>query len=122
MGYDRAEQARYAQRHYQAHREEYLARQRRAAAQNRAIIREAKNRPCVDCGIQYPPYVMQFDHLDRTEKRFEVSDIGARTAETLRAEIAKCEVVCANCHAERTHQRVQQRPSPPDDPDELTLW
>lgn len=122
MGYDKAEQARYAQRHYQANREAYLSRQRAAAAQNRHIIRIAKDRPCADCGIKYPPHVMQFDHLDGVQKRFVISDIGARSIENLRAEIAKCEVVCANCHAERTWQRAQQRPRKPEDPDELTLF
>lgn len=74
-------------------------------AAGREIIREAKNRPCADCGTQYPYYVMQFDHLDPSEKSFAIGIAATRSPEVLRAEIAKCEVVCANCHAERTHQQ-----------------
>ena len=53
-----------------------------------------------------PPYVMQFDHLGEDKDR----DIATLTRSPvslarLMVEIAKCEVVCANCHAERTHER-----------------
>lgn len=69
-----------------------------------AVIREAKNRPCFDCGIQYPYYVMQFDHREPAKKLFTIGNRGAlKTLEVLNAEIAKCDVVCANCHMERTH-------------------
>ena len=49
---------------------------------------------------------MQFDHLgqdkDRDVAALVLSPVSLARLET---EIAKCEVVCANCHAERTHQR-----------------
>jgi hypothetical protein len=72
----------------------------------RVIAVEAKNRPCADCGRSYPPYVMDFDHV-RGEKVANVSVLVAGGASRRRvlAEIAKCEVVCANCHRERTHGR-----------------
>lgn len=82
----------------------------RVIGRNRALIQEAKNRPCTDCGVQYPYYVMEFDHLDAGTKEFNVSAGVTRASyERLLAEIAKCEVVCANCHAERTHQRKKRR-------------
>lgn len=71
-------------------------------AQNTAIIHAAKNRPCMDCGIQYPPYVMDLDHRDPGQKLFTVAQIRAGSSEKLLAEIAKCDVVCANCHRIRT--------------------
>lgn len=71
---------------------------------NRAIIREAKEVPCTDCGVEYPYYVMEFDHLG--DKHFNVGQTGPTTGrERLIREIAKCEVVCANCHAARSHHR-----------------
>lgn len=61
--------------------------------------------PCADCGLHYPPYVMDFDHVSG-EKRFNISDIGrANSMQDLIDEIAKCEVVCANCHRHRTEMR-----------------
>ena len=77
----------------------------------RELVRRYKDVPCHDCNVRYPPYVMQFDHLDARTKRGTISRmVQSGTSEpTLLAEIAKCEVVCANCHAERTHQR-RKRP------------
>jgi hypothetical protein len=56
---------------------------------------------CVDCGYKAHPAALQFDHLGK--KYRNVSSIV--TISRLLAEIEKCEVVCANCHAIRTHQR-----------------
>lgn len=68
----------------------------------RAYIQQAKDQPCADCGIKYPSYVMQFDHLGGKERL-----VGAScTLNQAKVEIAKCEVVCANCHAERTYSRL----------------
>jgi hypothetical protein len=65
-----------------------------------AITNAAKNIPCMDCGVCYPPYVMQFDHRDPATKHRHVALI--RGIAALKREIEKCDVVCANCHAERT--------------------
>lgn len=75
---------------------------------NRGIIRDAKSKPCADCGVTYPYYVMQFDHIGG--KDFNIGQIGPTGSRTkLFAEIAKCEVVCANCHAERSYQRLLEQ-------------
>lgn len=69
-----------------------------------AFIREAKSVPCTDCGNEYPYYVMDFDHLrdkDANMNRLRWS----RSIENIKKEIAKCEVVCANCHRVRTFER-----------------
>jgi hypothetical protein len=72
----------------------------------RGIIRELKSAPCTDCKVQYPYYVMQFDHLPGFVKKFDVSNLAAfSSVVTLLEEIDKCEIVCANCHAARTFIR-----------------
>lgn len=72
-----------------------------------AVLRSLKDGPCVDCGIRYPYYVMQFDHV-KGVKKFDIGRGGVnRRLEVLMEEIAKCELVCANCHAVRTHLRKQ---------------
>lgn len=82
----------------------------RYRSKNKAIINSAKDKPCADCGVRYPPYVMTFDHLDPTIKDFNIGIIGPTISRArLIAEIAKCEVVCANCHAERSYQQLQRR-------------
>ena len=106
MPYKDPERQKQAQRdHYVANREDYLNRATIASTRNRKILREVKDKPCTDCGIQYPFYVMHLDHL--RDKSFTPSQAGATSVERLLAEIAKCEVVCANCHAERTYRRSQ---------------
>lgn len=70
---------------------------------NREILREAKSAACADCGSTYPPYVMDFDHKDPVQKRANVGTLISGTTARLLEEIAKCDVVCANCHRVRTH-------------------
>lgn len=68
-------------------------------AKMRVIKDAAKDVPCADCGIRYPYYVMDFDHV-RGEKYKAISKISCISR--LVVEMPKCEVVCANCHRERT--------------------
>lgn len=68
-----------------------------------------KDVPCMDCGKKYPPYVMDFDHLPQYEKYFPIGVLVNKrlSKETILEEIKKCEVVCSNCHRERTRSRGQ---------------
>lgn len=69
-------------------------------------IREYKeSRPCMDCKQHYKYYVMDFDHVNG--KSFTISGYRNYThnLDVIKEEIAKCEVVCANCHRIRTHTR-----------------
>ena len=70
------------------------------------FINQFKRRPCADCGGEFPPYVMDFDHVNEN-KLDDICGMRMRTVsrEAIRAEIEKCEVVCANCHRARTHRR-----------------
>ena len=64
---------------------------------------------CMDCGLK-PVYaqVLEFDHRPGTDKKFHISDrMTTGTVEDLLAEIAKCDVVCANCHRIRTVEKNQ---------------
>lgn len=73
-----------------------------------ALLAKLKSRPCLDCKRRYPPYVMDFDHV-KGRKSFQVSiarRLWVSVARILK-EIAKCELVCANCHRERTHKRTR---------------
>jgi hypothetical protein len=59
--------------------------------------------PCRDCG-ESDPVVLDFDH--HGNKAFEIGEaLTYRRWETILAEIAKCDVVCANCHRRRTARR-----------------
>jgi hypothetical protein len=56
---------------------------------------------CIVCGYDKCHWAFHFHHLDPTTKEFNLA--GARqtaSLEKLRAEAAKCVLLCANCHAE----------------------
>ncbi len=60
-------------------------------------------KPCSDCGRVFAPAAMQWDHLPGADKVKALGDLVHRHNRALiLSEIAKCELVCANCHAVRT--------------------
>jgi hypothetical protein len=83
----------------------------RAAANNNII--KARNRErmweffrnaeCMDCGIR-DFAVLELDHREPLDKRDDVSTLIRRrhSWSLISKEIAKCDVVCANCHRKRT--------------------
>lgn len=81
-----------------------------ARARNAKLVNGLKDNPCTDCGVKYPPYVMDFDHV-RGEKLGDIGDMVGRgtSVANILAEIAKCELVCSNCHRERTFRRLAAR-------------
>ena len=73
-------------------------------------MRQLKSQPCMDCGARFHPAAMSFDHLPGTQKRSDIATLVKRGCIGLaRLEIAKCEIVCANCHAVRTYLRREER-------------
>jgi len=103
----RAYHREYMRGWYQNHREEHIARttnvNRRARATTRKLIDELKSHPGPDCGGTFPPVLKDFDHVRGTKRGIISRLSGGRMAKAkLLEEIAKCEVVCANCHRLRT--------------------
>jgi len=70
------------------------------------VIQLKTGRPCLDCKELYPHYMMDFDHV-RGTKIGNIYDL-AKTGDIakLLAEVAKCDLVCANCHRHRTFMRA----------------
>lgn len=93
--------------YYQRNKDKYLRYNRKQYARLNALLAELKARPCTDCGGIFPPYVMDFDHLDSAEKLFDVGRARRSGLSAIKREIAKCELVCANCHRIRTYKRAQ---------------
>lgn len=80
--------------------------QRLRTATNRALIAKLKvARGCQDCGFNAHAAALDFDHRPDEDKHMQVSWLMQARAELLQAEIAKCDVVCANCHRVRTFSR-----------------
>lgn len=61
-------------------------------------IRYKKNLECQQCGENHPA-CLEFHHRYPKEKDFRVgSSVGIYSIERIMNEIAKCDVLCANCH------------------------
>ena len=107
---NKADQAAAARRHYELNKEKMIARaiahKKKQQELIREYLREVKSAPCTDCKQSYPHYVMQFDHTS-DDKLFNVADHCklSKTLKSVKEEIAKCELVCANCHSVRTWRR-----------------
>jgi len=70
-----------------------------------------KSAPCMDCYRRFPPECMDFDHRDPKKKIFNVSQaaVSGNSLESIKAEIAKCDLVCSNCHRIRTAKQQGRR-------------
>jgi hypothetical protein len=100
----------YKREHYLANRQRYVdqARIRKYVLRRERtayLIKFFASHPCTDCG-EDDPVVLDFDHVNPETKSFDVSQaLPFRSWQSILEEIAKCEVVCANCHRRRTARR-----------------
>ncbi|TXH11668.1 MAG: hypothetical protein E6R04_01065 [Spirochaetes bacterium] len=96
--------AKPADYHKQKRKRENRASRKKQIARNReyiaSILLDSK---CMDCG--YSNWIaLELDHRNPTEKHDAVTRMvnDGVMLERIKAEVAKCDVVCANCHAIRT--------------------
>ena len=106
----RAEQYRRdrARRARQPKISKHLNGSKKDAIKNHIVSVKLQLAECIDCGLpceEWNHCMFAFDHLQPTLKSFALSKaykIVGITKEQIDAEIAKCELVCHNCHAFRT--------------------
>jgi len=90
---------------YEKNKDLTIQRATKRQNQRQLYLNRLKIVPCKDCLIQYNSWQMQFDHRNPEDKLFGISSFKNVAIDILNSEIAKCDVVCANCHANRTHNR-----------------
>ena len=78
---------------------------RRRAANKLRLDAIKSSTPCVDCGACFHPEVMEYDHRDGAQKYKAISRMMGLSWSTIEIEMAKCDLVCANCHRMRTFNR-----------------
>lgn len=108
---DKEKQREYAQRHYEKNKEAMKARAKSFDNEvaipriKKLILEHLKDNPCVDCP-ETDPVVLEFDHRSGEEKLFCIGEATSRKigVKKLMAEIAKCDVRCANCHRRKTYR------------------
>lgn len=108
----RARDRAYSAQYWRENKEELTRKQQNRMAERYAKIAEIKEAsPCKDCGNKFPAICMDFDHLDGSAKVADVSKMvnDKRPWAEVFAEIAKCDLVCANCHRIRTQKRTEAR-------------
>ena len=82
------------------HSEDTRTSKRRCTKRNREYILEhKKTRSCSHCGYNTVPEILHFHHTDPGNKKFALSRYKHRALNTLKMEIAKCILLCPNCHA-----------------------
>ena len=91
-----------------ANRSEKAERSARVRAETKAYVDSVKNAPCMDCGGSFPPVCMDFDHANGDKVKSIANMYSASyKLDLIKEEIAKCELVCSNCHRIRTRDRKE---------------
>jgi len=102
--------AEYSREHYKNNKQTYIDKTKK---RNQRIIEENRTKlfaylsqhPCVDCS-ETDPYVLEFDHVwGKKSKDIAKMVMDGYSWSTIEAEIAKCEVRCANCHRIRESEK-----------------
>lgn len=103
----KASQRVYRRQHYLENRQKYLDKAKAWNEKYKSLCDALKNGPCMDCGVSYPPWVMDWDHREGTQKVLGLSQMRTRGygLARIKAEVTKCDLVCANCHRQRTQDR-----------------
>lgn len=106
----------WSKAHYQRNKDMYVRKAQRWNTQAKSdafdyVTDYLSTHPCVDCGEE-DLVVLEFDHV-RGTKKHDVSSImqGSYGVAAVKAEIEKCDVRCANCHARKTAQQFGYRKS-----------
>ena len=101
----------YEREHYAKNREKYkkkrLKNSRKQRERNRSFVNSQKRgKPCLDCGGVFHFSCMEYDHVSGDKVKCINSMVqSAFSIKMIKAEMDKCELVCANCHRVRTWNR-----------------
>lgn len=99
---------RVSRRHYEANPADYKARAKARKRHMLEQVRAMKTERCEACRKKFHPVCMDFDHRDPQEKKGSVATMIRQglAFSTILAEIAKCRLICANCHRVRTMKQL----------------
>ena len=109
---DKSNQSISSRNHYLKNKEKMKAmakeRKIRTIEKSKAFVNRVKAiYSCFDCGLRNP-LVMEFDHVHLIKiENISTMIYNGTSLNKIKNEIRKCEMVCANCHRIRTHNRRQ---------------
>jgi hypothetical protein len=67
------------------------------------------NNKCKDCGNSFPICCYDFHHIDPSKKSFEIAPRLDGNIETIMEEVAKCVMICSNCHRIRHYKEKRNK-------------
>ena len=67
-------------------------------SRNKAFVRDLLNSRCCNACGETDHIVLEFHHRPDESKLNNVTDMMSLSIETIETEIAKCDILCANCH------------------------
>jgi hypothetical protein len=98
-------QAESSRKHYLKNRAARIADNKARKERNRVLVQEYKrSHPCIKCG-ESELCCLDFHHRDPSKKDFVIGQSYNRGVgvERIKQEIAKCDILCANCHRKLHH-------------------
>lgn len=93
-------------RYYERNKNLYKIKNDKRRIELSEFVIALKQKPCMDCGVIYTHYAMDFDHRDKSKKLASISKMinyHSYSKKKILEEIKKCDLVCANCHRKRTY-------------------
>ncbi len=108
----RAYQREYKRRWYRANKDKHISYVRKREIGIETWFRRYKETlSCEICGENHPA-CLDFHHIDPSLKKFSVSRKRDRPSlKQLQEEIAKCQVLCANCHRKEHYKQREKEPN-----------
>ena len=106
---DPEKQKAYQARWYQEQRDKVRRSVRDRRRNTRKWVEQYKtdHPTCNMCGLDYPPHILDFDHLPEYKKFRDIGKMAKDgfAIEKIEKEIEKCQLLCANCHRHITWER-----------------
>jgi len=84
---------------YKLNKEKIRKQQREHIKKKRAICLEYLGGKCVKCGTTHN---LQFDHIKREGKKYEITRKLSNNFDNLKEELDKCQLLCVDCHLDKT--------------------
>ena len=91
----------YAKEYYKEHREERIMKMREHRKKRRLEYIKYLGGKCAKCGITER---LEFDHINQESKKFNIGSRVAMKTDKLKEELHKCQLLCYDCHLEKTKQ------------------
>jgi hypothetical protein len=104
-------QREYMREWYRKNKAKHIAYVRNRDEKIKTWLKEyKKSLQCEVCGENHPA-CLEFHHTNPSEKKFSIGRMKDYMSwKSLNAEIAKCRILCANCHRKEHYEQKEKKP------------